>query len=308
MEDQGVWEVVGPTAGAVIDKKKDKKARSYLFQGLPEDLLMQVARKKTANEVWDYLKTRFVGADHVKNARLQTLKSDFNTMRMEEGETLDQYAEKLNTMFVRYANLGETLNNAAFVKKIVRRHAGSIPECDCGIEQYYNLDKIPFEEAMSSNSTSDGQLLLTQAEWQARQKKDGNNSSLSNKGKSHPAVDSSNRGRGGHGCGRGRGDTSHNDEESGSGGSRCYKSHIKCYNCYKTGHYMNKCKAPKKKEEEKGVTHITHIDDTELALLLAVSKESVSGLQQRQDVVLLNEEKLKPELHDTTEGGSNFEV
>ncbi|XP_062181744.1 serine/arginine-rich splicing factor RSZ22-like [Phragmites australis] len=95
--------------------------------------------------------------------------------------------------------------------------------------------------------------LLMQAEWQVQQKKDGGDSSSSNKGKYHPPVDR-NRGHDrGHGRG-GRGDTSRNDEESDLDGGRHNKSHIKCYNCYKMGHYANNCKAPKKKEEEKGET------------------------------------------------------
>ena len=61
-----------------------------------------------------------------------------------------------------------------------------------------------------------------------------------------------------------------NDEESGSGGNRRNKSHIKRYNYYKMGHYANECKAPKKKEEE---IHLTRADDTELALLLMVLEE-----------------------------------
>ncbi|XP_062202005.1 uncharacterized protein LOC133904524 [Phragmites australis] len=248
MEDQGVWDAVEPAVGETVNEKKDKKARSHLFQALPEDLLMQVARKKTTKEVWDCLKTRFVGADHVKNVWLQTLKSDFNAMRMQEGETLDQYAGRLNSMSVRYANLGETLDNAAL---------------------FYDLDKMSFEEAVGrlkafeerthpcasgGNSIGDSQLLFTQAEWQAQQKKDGGNSSSSNKGKSHLAVESSNHDRGGRGHGRGcgRGGRSgmlRNDEESGSSGVRHNKSHIKCFNCHKMGHYVNECEAPKKKEE-----------------------------------------------------------
>lgn len=76
MEDQGVWEMIEPAAGAAVDPKKDKKAKTHLLRSLPEDLLMQVAKKWTAKEVWDCLKTRFVGADWVHNARLQTLKGD----------------------------------------------------------------------------------------------------------------------------------------------------------------------------------------------------------------------------------------
>ncbi|XP_062224563.1 uncharacterized protein LOC133923137 [Phragmites australis] len=208
MDGQGIWEVVEPVASASINKKKDKKARSHLFQALLEDLLMQVARKKTEKE---------------------------------EGETLDQYTKKLNTMSVGYASLVEMLDDIALVK------------------QFYNLDNMPFEEivgrlkafeerarprASDSNSNSDSQLLLTRAEWQVWQK-DSDDSSSSNKGKYHPPSDS-NHGQGGRGCGRGgHGGTSRDDKESDLGGGRRNKSHIKCYNCYKMGDYVNECKGTK---------------------------------------------------------------
>ena len=63
--------------------------------------------------------------------------------------------------------------------------------------------------------------------------------------------------------------------------------------------------APKKKEEE---THLTRADDTEPALLLVVSEEPAQEHQHQRGAVLLNEEKLKLELRDTTEGGSNSGV
>ncbi|XP_062183219.1 uncharacterized protein LOC133887300 [Phragmites australis] len=290
MKDQGIWEAVEPAVGEVIDEKKDKKARSHLFQKLPDDLLMQVARKKTVKKVWDCLKTRFVGADCVKNVGLLPLKSDFNAMRMQEGESLDQYAGRLNSMSVRYASLGEMLNDAALVKKLFDTVPDRFLSVIAEIEQFYDLDKMTFEEAVGrlkafeernrsrasgGNSIDGSQLLFTQAEWQARQKKDGGNSSSSNKGKSHLAVESSNRDRGGHGRDRGRGKSgrggmSRNDEESGLGGGRRNKSQIKCFNSHKMGHYAKECKAPKKKEEE---THLTCVDDTDPTLLLVASEE-----------------------------------
>jgi hypothetical protein len=67
---------------------------------------MQVAKKNTRKEVWDSLKARFVGTERVKDARLQTLKAEFDALRMKEEEPLDQYAGKLMTMSVKYGNLG----------------------------------------------------------------------------------------------------------------------------------------------------------------------------------------------------------
>jgi hypothetical protein len=72
LDAQGLWEAVAPANSADVDERKNKMVRAQLLQALPEDILMQVSTKPTAKEVWDSLKTRFVGADRVKAARLAT--------------------------------------------------------------------------------------------------------------------------------------------------------------------------------------------------------------------------------------------
>jgi hypothetical protein len=89
---------------------------------------MQVAKKTTAKEVWDCLKARFIGADHLRDARMQSLKSDFDALHMQEGETPDQYAGKLAGISVRYSSLGGTLNDATLVKKLFNTVPRSLPQ------------------------------------------------------------------------------------------------------------------------------------------------------------------------------------
>ena len=142
---------------------------------------MQVA-KKTGKEEWDCLKARFVGVERVKEARLQTLKSEFDTLRMKEEENLDQYAGKLTGMSVRYANLGGTLDDAAMVKKLFDTVPDRFLNVVAGVEQFFNLKTLPFEDALgrlkafeertrrgavNTSGEGQGQLLLTQAEWEA---------------------------------------------------------------------------------------------------------------------------------------------
>ena len=80
LDAQGLWEAVAPTADAEVDGRKNKMARANLLQALPEDILMQVSTKPTAQEVWEALKTRFVGADRVRTARLTTLRGEFDSL------------------------------------------------------------------------------------------------------------------------------------------------------------------------------------------------------------------------------------
>jgi hypothetical protein len=128
-----------------------------------------------------------------------------------------------------------------------------------GIEQVYGLKTLVFDEAVgclkafkertrwgSSGAPSEsGQVLLTQAEWEARQRGVGGESSGKTK-----------RGEGG-GRGHGRG---HGGGRSGCGGGDARhdgtvkrdKSHIKCFKCHKYGHYANRCPGEKKDEAHKG--------------------------------------------------------
>lgn len=154
MEEQGWWEVVEPPEGSSADKQteavggKDKKVRVHLFQCLPDDLLMQVAKKKMGTEVWNCLKSRFVSAEHVKDARLQTLKSEFDAMKMGEEEALDQYARKLMGMSMKYSNLGGMLDDTALVKKLFDTMLEKFINVVAGIEQFYDLKTLAFEEAV----------------------------------------------------------------------------------------------------------------------------------------------------------------
>ncbi|KAE8821003.1 retrotransposon protein [Hordeum vulgare] len=76
LDAAGLWEAVVPLeeAASAVIAKKDKPARAYLLRALADDLLLQVPSKKTAAEIWASLRTRFVGADRVRAARLGTLR------------------------------------------------------------------------------------------------------------------------------------------------------------------------------------------------------------------------------------------
>ncbi|XP_047313589.1 uncharacterized protein LOC124917063 [Impatiens glandulifera] len=259
MEDQGVWEAIESVEGTGIDVQLDKKARSHILQALPEDLLMQVANKKTMKEVWDCLKMR---------------------MHMNDNESLDQYDGRLTSISVRYSSFGETLNDIAIVKKLFDTVPERFISVVAGNEQFYNLETLIFEEAV-------GRL---KEEWKARLKKDEEDSL--NQWKKDSTY-SGTRGQGGRTRGRGqgrggRGAPSRKDKEGGSGGRGAPrdKSHIRCFNCNEMGHYSTQCRA--KKNE---VSHLTHADNVEPALLMAISEE-IPPI----NVVMLNEMKLTPEI------------
>ncbi|KAM0831439.1 hypothetical protein ACQ4PT_065536 [Festuca glaucescens] len=102
---------------------------------------------------------------------------------MAEGELLDDYAGKISGMAARYASLGSTLCDAAMVKKLLDTVPDRLYSAVAGIEQFCDVETMAFEEALgrlkafeerlrwraqAGGERNDGQLLLTEQEWRAR--------------------------------------------------------------------------------------------------------------------------------------------
>ncbi|GMI90323.1 hypothetical protein HRI_002701600 [Hibiscus trionum] len=280
LDAQGVWEAVEPAEGTEVDVKKDKKVRAYIIQCIPEDILLQIAKKKTAKEIWESIKTRYLGSERVKKARVQTLKSEFDVLRMKETETIDDFASKLSAMTSKFSTLGVALEDSSLVKKLLDSVPDKYFPAVAGIEQFYNLETMPFEEAVGrmkayeertsrlseNTNNTEGQLLLTHAEWKARQKKNNCDNSSGSKGRG-----SSNYHCGkwrGRGRGRGRGTSRHNSAggTSNTGSGTRDKSHIRCFACDKMGHYASECRSKGHDDE----AHLTCITDEEPALMMTI--------------------------------------
>lgn len=98
IDAQGIWESIESQPGVVVDEKKNKSTRAFIFLAIQEDILLQMTKKKTKKEVWESLKRRYIGVDRVHKARIHTLKSDFEAPRMKDGESIDEIITKLSGM------------------------------------------------------------------------------------------------------------------------------------------------------------------------------------------------------------------
>lgn len=71
MQAQGVWSAVEYTdPKATVEDKIVKVALSMIYQGIPEEMLLSIAEKKTSKEACDAIKKLYQGAGRVKKARI----------------------------------------------------------------------------------------------------------------------------------------------------------------------------------------------------------------------------------------------
>ncbi|GKC19161.1 zinc finger, CCHC-type containing protein [Tanacetum coccineum] len=153
LEANGLWEMIEPNEKTQADNKKDKTAIAFLYQSLPEEQLLQITKHKTAKAIWNALKTRHIGEERVQQARLQTLKSDFEMLHMKEDETIDTFTTKLTTLVNKAASLGHTMEDETLVRKLLNAVPDRYLQIVASIEQYSDLSEMTLEEAIGRLKT-----------------------------------------------------------------------------------------------------------------------------------------------------------
>ena len=104
-----VWEAIEPGTDNI---DKTNMATALLFQSIPETLTLQIGALDNAKAIWDAIRTRYIGADRVREARLQTLMTEFDRMKMNDTETIDDFSGKLTEIASKSTALGENIEES----------------------------------------------------------------------------------------------------------------------------------------------------------------------------------------------------
>ncbi|GJR29843.1 zinc finger, CCHC-type containing protein [Tanacetum coccineum] len=257
LEANALWEMIEPNEKTQADNKKDKTAIAFLYQALPEEQLLQITKHKTVKAIWDALKTRHIGEERVQQARLQTLKSDFEMLHMKEDETIDTFTAKLTTLIV------------------------------ASIEQYSDLDEMSVDEAIGRLKTFE-ERLKSKKEIRV----DSQESLMFTRHEGHrKPFRELRRGRFNQSRGqennkfrskRKHWESSQNnfkkETDSNSNKFTHDKSKVLCFKCKEYGHFANKC--PSKKEEQSNIIE----EDLEPTLLMATVEETPGSFVNQEEL------------------------
>ncbi|CAA7041402.1 unnamed protein product [Microthlaspi erraticum] len=275
------WDVIETGS---IDGDKNDMAIALLFQAIPETLVLRYGEMDSAKKVWLAIQAKYVGAERVKEARLQTLMSEFDRIKMQDTKSVDDFAGRLSDISSKMAALGEEIEETKLVKKLLKcMPRKKFVHIVASLEQILDLKTTSFEditgrlkafeERVAEDKTEENQNKLMYANMESQSGEAYRDSSGGNRG----------RGRGGRSGGRGRG----------RGNGTKDLSEVECFRCDKFGHYASKCpdrllklKLQEAQEDE--------IEDTEVADKLML-----------HEVVYLNEKKVVPNKYEADREDDN---
>lgn len=89
-----------------------------------------------------------MGADRVKTAKVQTLKTEFEILNMKETETIDDFSMNINDIVRNIPALGETMDEAYVAKKLLRVVPGKFLQIASTIKQFADLETMTVEEVI----------------------------------------------------------------------------------------------------------------------------------------------------------------
>jgi hypothetical protein len=154
-----VWDVVetGYVNPIVLANKDDNlefsfnaKAMNAILSGLVEAKFVKVMHLETAKEVWDKLINSYEGNEKVKDAKLQTYRVQFEQLKMKEDETVGKYFLRVEELVNAMKALGEKIEEASLVQKILRFLPDRFNPKVSAIEELNDLKGLAFDQLLGT--------------------------------------------------------------------------------------------------------------------------------------------------------------
>ena len=128
----------------------NNKAINAIFNAVSTEEFKGISIVEVAHTTWNILQTVHEGIKAVKINKLQQLTSKFESIRMSDDESFDEFYIRLNHIVNSAYNLGEIYDQPKIVRKILRSLTEDFRPKVTTITESKDVDSIPIDELVGS--------------------------------------------------------------------------------------------------------------------------------------------------------------
>ncbi|CAN6572549.1 unnamed protein product [Malus baccata var. baccata] len=103
--------------------KRDAKALGVIQNAISYEIFSRISNETSAKSAWDMLEKVYRGSTKVRAVKLQSLRRDFEYIRMKDDELLDDFLSRLSEIIDQMKSYGEILSD----ERIVQKYLISLP-------------------------------------------------------------------------------------------------------------------------------------------------------------------------------------
>jgi hypothetical protein len=102
--------------------------------------------KKSVKDAWVAIKSLQMGDERVQEAKAQYLLKQFELAAFKDGEAIDDFAMRIDSLAAELRTHGEKMEDERVVKKMLRVVPAKYNQITCSIEMFVDLKKMSLDE------------------------------------------------------------------------------------------------------------------------------------------------------------------
>ena len=103
---------------------------------------------RSAAEAWEAIRKMRVSEDRVKKARVKQLKRELDRLKMDDGDTIAAFGQKLTSLVAEIRSLGEKINDKSVIETLFDAVPDRFADVVNTIEQWGDMSTMPLAEAL----------------------------------------------------------------------------------------------------------------------------------------------------------------